>query len=173
MIWPLSFRWWYRDLRERQYRKNFLGKMGTELGCKRCKPKHGRNAVEAGDILGGKSLAALDTGCHLVWPVWGGVKWVVRNPARWWARSGDSPCVRASAPPSIPTPRNRRGRIFLSGPAFHRYPAEQCWTFVSPCQWWRRSTRDILQGSEIAQSFAFFSNTGVKTASLAKSRRKY
>lgn len=50
---------------------------------------------------------------------------MVRNPARWWARSGDSPCVRASAPPSIPTPRNRRGRIFLSGPAFHLYPAAQ------------------------------------------------
>lgn len=35
---------------------------------------------------------------------------------------------------------------------------------------WRRNTRSILQGSWIAQPFAFFSNTGVKTAFLARKK---
>ena len=56
------------------------------------------------------------------------------------------------------------------GPKFQPYLDEQGWALVSLCKEWRRNTSSILRGSWIAQPFAFFSNTGVKTAFLVRKK---
>lgn len=150
--------------KEREFRKDFLEKIPTELNCQRCEPKcEGMSSHR--DVSGektGEVQDRLESGFASVRSV--------RNPARWLRRVGWLHMSQSLTPLSTPAPFILAKDCVETGRKFQPYLDEQGWALVSLCKEWRRNTSSILQGSWIAQPFAFFSNTGVKTAFLVRKK---
>lgn len=136
------------------------------------------NTVEAGGILGGKSvqsqrLAAIWFGqCEEVWHGW----WKTQLDG--WAESGDSACVRASATP-VPPPLALAGLCVQAGQdlaARANVSSLPSWAVLDislSLSIMKKKHQGHFAKVVHCSIVCIFSNAGVKTASLAKSRRKW
>lgn len=131
----------------------------------RCKPKCEGNAVPTGTSQGKRQGGSGQAGiwfcqCEEVW-----------NPARWLSRLGDSMSQSLSllsTPAPFISAKGVWGRH--NGARWKFQPAdEQGWALVSLSKEWRETPRSICKGHELL-NHCIFSNTGVKTAFLARKK---